>query len=65
MYKKFEKLLKKYNKTAYRVSIDTGISQSALSEWKHGKRVLRVDKYVTLAKYFGVPVDYFLNDYDE
>lgn len=60
MYKKFATLLDKNNKTAYRVSKDTGISTATLSNWKNGNYVPKVDKLKILADYFDVSVDYFL-----
>ncbi len=62
MYRKFEKLLAERNFTAVKVSRDTGIAPSTLSEWKHGKYKPKVDKLLTLAKYFDVPIEYFLED---
>lgn len=61
VYKKFEKLLVKTNKTAYKVSKDTGIAQSLLSDWKLGKiKIIGADKLKILADYFGVSIEYFL-----
>lgn len=60
MYKQFEDLLKKTNKTIYRVSKDTGIKTATLYSWRDGKYKPKADKLVTLAKYFGVPEDFFL-----
>lgn len=61
MYKKFAELLLKTNKTSYRVSKDTGITQSLLSDWKSGRiKTLGADKLKILADYFGVSVEYFL-----
>ena len=34
LYKKFQALLEKKNKTVYQVSKETGISQTAFSNWK-------------------------------
>lgn len=62
MYKKFVALLDKTNKTAYRVSKDTGITKSTFTDWKTGRSKPKIDKLILLAKYFGVPVEYFLND---
>ena len=63
MYKKFAELLSKTNKTSYRVSKDTGIAQSLLSDWKLGKiRMLGADKLKLLADYFGVSIEYFLEE---
>lgn len=62
MYKKFQSLLDKANKTAYQVSKDTGIPQATLSDWKNGRSKPKFDKLMTLAKYFGVPVEYFAEE---
>lgn len=62
MYKKFYMLLVKIGKTAYQVSKETGIAQSVLSDWKNGRSKPKVDKLKILADYFGVSVDYFLED---
>lgn len=60
MYEKFQLLLDKANKTPYQVSKDTGISTATLSNWKNGVYVPKVDKLLIIAKYFGVPLEYFL-----
>ena len=61
MYKKFEKLLVERNVTAYRVSKDTGISTATLTEWKKGTYKPKVEKLALIAKYFDVPIEYFLD----
>lgn len=60
LYKKFAALLVKTNKTAYKVSKDTGIAQSVFSDWKNGRSKPKADKLKVIADYFGVTVDYFL-----
>lgn len=60
MYKKFELLLLKSNKTIYRVAIDTGISTATLYDWRDGRSNPKVDKLKILAEYFGVSIEYFL-----
>lgn len=60
VYRKFDDLLKKNNKTAYRVSKDTGIAQSVFSDWKTGRSNPKVDKLKILADYFGVKIEYFI-----
>lgn len=60
MYERFEELLKERNETIYGVSKATGIPQTSLYEWKSGKYVPKLDKILTLAKYFGVAVEYFI-----
>lgn len=62
MYKKYEELLKKTGKTSYQVSKDTGIGQNTLSGWKSGRSKPKVDKLQKLAAYFGVTVNYFLQE---
>lgn len=63
VYKNFEKLLVESNKTPYRVSKDTGIAQSLLSDWKLGKiKMLGADKLKILSDYFGVSIEYFLEE---
>lgn len=62
MYKKYEELLNKTGKTSYQVSKDTGIAESTLSDWKNGISKPKTDKLLILAKYFGVPIEYFLED---
>lgn len=62
MYEKFAELLDKNNKTAYQVSKDTGIAQSVLSDWKTGRSKPKVGKLKVLADYFGVNIEYFLED---
>ena len=60
MYETFKRLLEERNVTAYQVSKDTGISQATLSDWKIGKSKPKVDKLSVLAKYFGVPLEEFI-----
>lgn len=62
MYKKFERLLIERNLTPYKVSLATGIAQSSLSDWKRGVSKPKVDKLQILADYFGVPLEYFLEE---
>lgn len=64
MYSKFELLLEKNNVTAYQVSKATGIVQSTFTDWKTGRSKPGVEKLYLLAKYFGVPIEYFLEDQD-
>lgn len=62
MYEKFAELLEKTNKTAYRVSKDTGIAENIFSYWKAGRSKPKVDKLKILADYFGVSIEYFLEE---
>ncbi|MCC8025672.1 MAG: helix-turn-helix domain-containing protein [Clostridium sp.] len=62
MYKKFAELLSQRGLTAYRVSKDTGIPANTFTDWKNGRSKPKFDKLLILAKYFGVPVEYFADD---
>ena len=59
-YKTFEELLIINKTTVYRVSKDTGLAASTLSDWKNGRSAPKADKIRTLAEYFGVSTDYML-----
>lgn len=65
MYSKFMHLLQERGLTAYKVSQETGISQSTLSDWKTGRATPKADKLLILAHYFGVPVEYFLTEKED
>ena len=60
MYKKFQALLEKKNKTVYQVSKETGISQTAFSNWKTKRSEPGLESLRKLADYFNVPIEYFL-----
>lgn len=62
LYKKYEELRDKQGITDYRVSKDTGIPKSTFSEWKSGRSNPKVGKLKILADYFGVSIDYFLDE---
>ena len=62
MYEKLQILLDKTDKTAYQVSKETGVSTATLSNWKNGNYVPKADKLKEIADYFGVTVDYFLEE---
>lgn len=57
-YKIFEQLLKMNKTTVYRVSKDTGIAASTLSDWKNGRSHPKTAKMKLLADYFGVSLEY-------
>ena len=58
MYEIFERLLQKYGVTAYKVSKETGITQSTLSDWKRRKSTPKTGNLQKIADYFGVSLDY-------
>ena len=65
MYEVFEQLLQKYGITAYKVSKDTGITQSTLSDWKRGRSTPKTDNMKKIADYFGVSVEYLMTGIEE
>ena len=62
MYKRYADLRDSRGVSDYRVAQDTGIAASTLSDWKNGLYVPKVDKLMLIAKYFEVPIEYFLTD---
>lgn len=62
LYEKYQVLLDRNNKTSYQVSKETGISQTAFSNWKTGRCAPSIESLRKLAKYFNVPIEYFTED---
>lgn len=62
MYKNYVILRDERGLTDYRVSVDTGITKSTFTDWKTGRSKPKFDKLLILAKYFGVPVEYFAEE---
>lgn len=62
MYKKFFDLLMRDKINSFKVAKETGISSTVFSDWKSGKSKPKVDKLKILADYFGVPIEYFLEE---
>lgn len=60
MYEIFEQLLHKFKTTTYKVSKDTGISQTIFSNWKSGRSIPKQDKMQKIADYFGVSLEYLM-----
>ena len=58
MYEIFERLMKAHGYTAYKVSLETGIAQSTLSDWKKGKSTPKTDKLQKIADLFEVSLEY-------
>jgi addiction module HigA family antidote len=62
-----EEFLKGFGITAYRLSKETGISATRISEIIRGKRKISVETALKLSKYFGNSAEFWLgiqNDYD-
>lgn len=60
VYEKFERLISEKGITSYKVAKDTGLTPTVFSDWKAGRSKPKVDKLLIIAKYFGVPLEYFL-----
>lgn len=58
MYERYERLLSEHGVTTYQVCKATGISQSTIGGWKARGNLLRADKALLIADYFGVTLDY-------
>ena len=64
-YKNYEALKEAKGVTDYRVSEETGISRSTLSDWKSGAHTPNTENLKKIAAYFGIPVDQLLADEGE
>lgn len=65
MYEIFENLLKKNGVTAYKVAKESGVTQTALSNWKTGKSTPTTKTLQKIADYFGVTIDYLMTGKEE
>lgn len=65
MYEVFEQLLQSHGVSSYKVSKDTGITQTSLSNWKAGRSTPTTKTLQRIADYFGVTVDYLMTGKDE
>ena len=62
MYANIQKLLDERNLTLYQLSKDTGIPKSCIYDWRSGRSKPKLDKLQILADYFGVPLEYFVEE---
>lgn len=60
MYEIFSKLIQERDITPYKVSKETGVAQSTLSDWKRGVSTPKQDKLQKIADYLGVSIDYLM-----
>lgn len=60
MYEIFEQLLQKFNVTSYKISKETGVTQTTLSNWKNGKSTPSTANMQKIADYFNVSIDYLM-----
>lgn len=59
-YEKLDALLKQKEITAYRLGKETGIDVAVFTAWKNGVSAPKIKKLYAIAKYFDVPLDYFV-----
>lgn len=60
MYEIFMQILQERGITPYKVSKETGVSQSTLSDWKKGRSTPKSDNMKKIADYLDVSVDYLM-----
>ena len=65
MYERFEQLLQKRGVTPYKVSKETGVTQTSLSNWKSGRKKPSAKTLQKMADYFGVTVGYLMGTEEE
>ena len=61
-YQKYANLRDEKGVTDYEVAKSTGVKTSTLSNWKAGRYTPKADKIRALADYFGVSIEYFLEE---
>ena len=61
-YVNFEQLLVERGTTTYKVSKETGISNSTFSDWKNGRSTPKLDKMQKIAAYFDVSLEYLMGE---
>ena len=61
----FEEFLKPLNITAYRLSKDTGMPATRISQILKGKRRITADTALRLSRYFGNSADFWMGIQDE
>ena len=64
MYDVFEQLLQKHGITAYRVSKEANVTQTALSNWKAGRSTPSAKTMQKIADFFGVSIEYLMTGQD-
>lgn len=61
-FQKLESLVEKSNVSFYALGKELNFTSSFFSEWKRGKMMPKADKLMALAKHFGVPMEYFMEE---
>ena len=57
---RFKELRLENNLSQYKLSAETGISQTAIARWESGERNPSMECLIILAKYFCVSIDYLV-----
>ena len=65
VYEKYAAIRDEKGVTDYQVWKDTGIATATLSDWKNGISKPKTDKLKILADYFGVTIEYFLEQEEQ
>lgn len=60
-YMRFKELLEKHVITAAHVARETGLSENVFSNWKKRSGNLTVESLAKVSKFFGVPMEYFID----
>lgn len=56
----FNSLMNSKGITAYKMSKETGISDSLIGYWRKGERVPSAENLILISKYLGISIDYLL-----
>ena len=56
----FNKVITEKKISAYKMSKDTGISDSLICYWKKGERMPNAENLIVISRYLGVSIDYLL-----
>ena len=59
-YQKYVELRDSRGVSDYRVATESGVNQSTFSDWKSGRSKPKLEKLAKIAKFFEVPIEYFL-----
>lgn len=67
MYQRYVELLTKFGVTSYQVCKETGINQTTIAMWKNRaesdpKATINIFDLKKIADYFGVPIEYFVEE---
>lgn len=59
-YQKYVELRDSRGVSDYRVAIESGVNQSTFSDWKSGRSKPKIEKLIKIARFFEVPIEYFV-----